>query len=162
MLTGSSTKKFNIVSIHHGWMQIHDFFCFRPEIPFLAKLVPKIKIRICRSQGDVNFFCFWPEIPYLGKLDPNLISLSWNLLECCYLSTQKSMMMFTVSVFSQKYLLWKKYFLQKIKIVSLSWYLVPRLIQICRTQGCCSLLFSFWLEIPFLSKFGQKKSKLSV
>ena len=34
--------------------------------------------------------------------------------------------------------------------------MVPRLFLICRTQGCCSLFFSFWLEIPFMSKFGQK------
>ena len=44
---------------------------------------------------------------------------------------------------------------QKIKIVTLCWNLVPRLIWICRTHWCYSL-FCFWVEIPFLGKFGPK------
>ena len=45
---------------------------------------------------------------------------------------------------------------KKIKTVSLSWNLVPRLIQICRIQWCCSLfpfLTRFW---PFLGKLPTK------
>ena len=48
-----------------GWL-----FCFRPEIPVLAKFGPKIKIltlswnlmamliRVCRNWGDAHFFVF--------------------------------------------------------------------------------------------------------
>ena len=40
---------------------------------------------------------------------------------------------------------------QKIKIVSLSWFLVPRLIRICRIHWCCSL-FLFYIVDTFLGK----------
>ena len=44
---------------------------------------------------------------------------------------------------------------QKIKIVSLGWNLLPGLPRICRIQWWYSL-FCFRLETPFLSKFGPK------
>ena len=45
---------------------------------------------------------------------------------------------------------------RKLKIVTLSWYLVPRLIQICRTQWLMFSfsVFCFRLKIYFLDKFG--------
>ena len=67
---------------------------------------------------------------------------------------QNSMMLFSFFVFK-----WKCPFranlAQKVKIISWIWNLVARLIQICRIQWCCSL-FCFWVEIPFLGKFGPK------
>ena len=54
------------------------------------------------------------------------------------LDMQNSMVVFTFSILGQKYAFWAN-LVQKIKIVTLSWKLVPRLIQICRIQ--CLFLF---------------------
>ena len=53
---------------------------------------------------------------------------------------------------------------KNIKIVRLSWNLVPRLIRISRIQWWCSLFpfFRFWLEIPFLGKLGPKNKIISL
>ena len=67
---------------------------------------------------------------------------------------QNSMILFTFFVFEWKYPFWAN-LVQKVKIISWSWNLVARLIRICRIQWCCSL-FCFWVEIPFLGKFGPK------
>ena len=64
---------------------------------------------------------------------------------------QNSMVMFTFFVFGWKYPVWDN-FVQNIKIVSLRWNLIPRLIWICWIQWCCSL-FRFRPETPFLGKF---------
>ena len=63
---------------------------------------------------------------------------------------------FDISVSDRKYHFWA-HLGQKIKIISLSWNLVPRLIQISRIQRRYSLVFCFRLEFPFLGKFGPKK-----
>ena len=65
-----------------------------------------------------------------------------------------SMVMFTFSIFDWKYPLWSN-LIQKFKIVSLSWNLVPRLIRICRIQWWCSLLY-FRSENLFFGKFRPK------
>ena len=124
------------------------FFCFRSEIPVLAKCGPKIKIlnfrwnlmpfliRVCRSQDDVRFSVFDQKYPFkvnLVQTKNKINSLSWNLLDYCNLSMQNSVVMFNFSVFIQKYLACK----------------------IWRVHWCCSL-FSFWLDLPFLGKFRQK------
>ena len=49
---------------------------------------------------------------------------------------------------------------QKVKIISWSWNLVPTLIRICRIQLWCSL-FCFWVEMLFLGKFGPKDEIVS-
>ena len=89
------------------------------------------------------------------------------------------------SVFNWKYLFWVN-LVQKLKIISLSWNFVPRLIQICRIPWWCSFFlfltgntpldrnlaprdlfeytefsddvnfFRFWPEIPFCANFVQK------
>ena len=51
--------------------------------------------------------------------------------------------------------------LKKIKIVSLSWKLVPRLIRIWRIWWWCSFFFYFWLEVSFFGNFFQN-SKLKI
>ena len=68
---------------------------------------------------------------------------------------ENSMVMFILSVFGWKYPFWADV-VQKFKIISRSWNLVPRLIPICRIQWCCSLFFFFWVEIPFFGKFCPK------
>ena len=64
------------------------------------------------------------------------------------------MVIFTFSVFDHRYSFWAN-LVQKIKIVSLSLNLVPRLIRICRIHGHVHF-FSLRLGIPFLGKFGSK------
>ena len=64
------------------------------------------------------------------------------------------------SVFNWKYLFWVN-LVQKLKIISLSWNFVPRLIQICRIPWWCSFFFVFdWKYLSWQNWF--KKSKLSV
>ena len=58
------------------------------------------------------------------------------------------------SIFNWKYLFWVN-LVQKLKIISLSWNFVPRLIQICRIPWWCSL-FLFSTGNTFLGKFGPK------
>ena len=58
------------------------------------------------------------------------------------------------SVFNWKYLFWVN-LVQKLKIISLSWNFVPRLIQICRIPWWC-LLFLFSTGHTFLGKFAPE------
>ena len=53
-----------------------------------------------------------------------------------------------------KYIFWVK-LVENLKIISLSWNFVPRLIQICRIPWWCSL-FLFSTGNTFLGKFGPK------
>ena len=70
---------------------------------------------------------------------------------------QNSMVVFTFSVLHQKRPFWAN-LIQKIKTVSLSWNLVPRLIRIWRIQQCCSL-FLFYNRNTFSGQICFKKSK---
>ena len=65
---------------------------------------------------------------------------------------QNSMMLFTFFVFERKYS-FSANLVQKVKIINLSWSLVPTLIRICRIHVH---FFCFWSGIPFLGKFGPK------
>ena len=67
---------------------------------------------------------------------------------------QNSMGMLTFFVFGRKYSFWAN-LVQKIKIVSLRWNLIPILIRICRIQWCCSL-FSFSTGSTLSGQFGPK------
>ena len=58
------------------------------------------------------------------------------------------------SFFDWNYLFWVN-LVQKLKIISLSWNFVPRLIQICRVPWWCSL-FLFATGNTFLDKFDSK------
>ena len=64
------------------------------------------------------------------------------------------------SVFNWKYLFWVN-LTQKLKIYSLSWHFVSRLIQICRIPCWCSLFLSLTGNI-FFSKFGPKNQIVSL
>ena len=150
MLAGTHTKKFNTVSIHHGWMQKHGFFCFRPEILLLRKIwserqnshfQPKFgastNSSMQKSRWCSLFSVFDQTYPFWVNLIQKINSLSWSLLDYCNLSMQNSVVMFTFSVFIQKYLMWK----------------------ICRIHWCC-LSFFVLTRHTFFGKFGRKKSKL--
>ena len=63
---------------------------------------------------------------------------------------QNSMMLLTLFIFEWKYPFWAN-LVQKIKIISLSWHLIPILIQTCRIQWWSSL-FMFLIRNIF---FGQ-------
>ena len=67
---------------------------------------------------------------------------------------QNSMVMFIFFVFDRKYPFWAN-LVQKVKIISWSWNLVPTLIQICRIQLWCSL----FLFLSGNTLFGQIWSK---
>ena len=67
---------------------------------------------------------------------------------------QNSMVLFTFSVFNKKYP-FRTTFVENIKIVSLRWNLIPRVIRICRIQWWCSI-FLFRPEILFWRKFDPK------
>ena len=62
------------------------------------------------------------------------------------------MVVFNLSVLDQEQLFWK-HLVQKIKVVSLRWNLVPRLIRLCRNQWWCSDLFlvNFVQQIKIVS-----------
>ena len=67
---------------------------------------------------------------------------------------QNSAVICIFSVFERIYSFWLTS-VQKIKSVSISWNLVPRLIWICRIQWCRSL-FSIFDKLHFLGKLGPK------
>ena len=67
---------------------------------------------------------------------------------------QNSMVIFTFYIFGWKYPVWDNV-VQKIKIVSLRWNLIPRLIRICWIKWCCLFLTRNTL-------LGQIWSKLSI
>ena len=134
---------------------LFSFFVFQWKYPFWANLVQKIKIvtlswklassliRICRIQWWCSFFSFWLKIPFLGKFGPKNQNYQLKLKFGTWANSnmQNSMMLFIYFVFD-----WKYHFLanlvQKIKIISWSWSLVPGLIWICRIQWCCSRFLS--------------------
>ena len=65
-----------------------------------------------------------------------------------------------ISVSDRKYHFWA-HLAQKIKIISLSWNLVPRLIQISRIQWWYSLVFVSDWNSPFWSNLVQKNKIVS-
>ena len=111
---------------------------FQPEIPILGKFVLDLR------------YPFWANL-----VQKNQNCSKWNLVLrlIWILRIQKTMLAFRVS--DRKCLFWAN-FVPKIKIISLSWNLIPILIGICRIQWCCSIcLFrpaSFFvqkLHLPF-------------
>ena len=152
-------------------MMLFTFFVFEWKCPFWANLVQKIKIvtlcwnlvprliRICRTHWCYSLFCFWVEILFLGKFGPKNQNCHFKLKFGTYTNSnmQNSMVMFSFSVFDRKYPFWAN-LVQKVKIVSWSWNLVPRLNRICWSQFCCSL-FSILTRKAVL---GQIWSKLSI
>ena len=73
---------------------------------------------------------------------------------------QNSIMMFTLSVFDRKYPFLAN-LVQKVKIISWNWNLVPTLIWICLIQCWCSI-FLFLIGNMLFGQICSKKLKLSV
>ena len=115
-------------------------------------MVPTL-IRICRIQWCCSLFLFSSGNTFLGKLGPKNQNYQLKLKFGTYANSnmQNSMVMFTFSVYDQKYPSWA-ILVQKVRIISWSWNLVPRLIRIC----LFCWLFCFHFEIPFFGKFGPK------
>ena len=147
---------------------------FHWKYPFWANLVKKIKIIswswnlvarliwICRIQWWCSFFCFWLEMPFLGKFGPKNQNCHFKLKFGTYTNSnmQNSIVMFTFSVFDWKYPFWAN-LVQKVKIISWSWNLVPTLIRTCRIQWWCSF-FLFLIGNTLFGQIWSKKSKLPV
>ena len=113
-------------------------------MPFLGEFVTKFKTN-CLSEicylywfeyvefnGNVHFFCFQPEIPFLGKLGPKSQNCQFKLKSVTKnnSNTQKSMMVFTYSVFYfclfclfRKYPFWPN-LVPKFKTDCLKWNLI--------------------------------------
>ena len=109
----------------------------------------------------VRFFCFRPETPFLGKFSPKNQICQFKLKFGTKTNSniQNSKVVFTFSVLNRKYTFWAN-LVQKIKIVSLNWNLVPRLIRIYNIQWWYHF-FLFWSGNNLFGQVWSKKSKLS-
>ena len=137
-------EKFNIVSNDHGRTQKYDFSVINQKYPFVSLTgnLDLVKFKYAEFNVDVYFFHFLPEITFLAKFSPTA-SLRWTKS-----NVQNPVLIFTFSVFDQKYSFWANLF-QKVKNVSLNWNLVTRAIGICRTQWWCSRFFILDWKYPF-------------
>ena len=126
----------------HNSMMLFTFFHFRLEIiPFLGKF---------GSKNQINQF----KLKFGNYIDSNM---------------QNSLVMFTFSVCDRKYPFWVN-LVQKVKINSLSWNMVPTLIRIRRIQWRCSLYaefnhavhFFFDWKYPFWANLVQKIKIISL
>ena len=151
-------------------MAVITVFLFYHKWFFWANLVENVKIvsvkwnliprliRIYRIQWGY----FLLEMPFLSKcgLNCQYCQFKVKLNTKTNLNIWKSMMVFTFFVFDQKCPFWTNLF-QNVKIISLSWNLVSRLIWICRIQWCCSI-FLFPTENSLFGQIWSEKSKLSL
>ena len=136
------------------------FFCFWLGIPFWGKFYPWSWSLVPGNSKYAEFmlftfFQFWPDILFLGKFGPKNQNCQFKLkfgMETD-LNMQSSVVVFIFSDLDWKYFFWAN-LVQKIKIATLSWNMVPRLIWICRIQW--KELFTFFVfdwEYPFEANF---------
>ena len=99
---------------------------------------------------------------FLGKFCPKCQNCHFMRKYRTYTNScmESSMMLFSFFVFEWKYSFWAN-LVQKIKIVTLCWNLIPRLIRICRIQWCHSL-FLFSSANGLFGQILPKMSKLSL
>ena len=114
-------------------------------------LVPRL-IQIWGIQWCYSPFCFRVQMAFwsiFGSKNQNY-HFMLKFSTCINSSMQNSIMLFFFFVFEWKYSFWANLF-QNIKIVTLCWHLVPRLIRISRIQWCYSLFFEwkwrFWANL---------------
>ena len=74
---------------------------------------------------------------------------------------QNSVMLFTFLIFDREYPFWTN-LVQKIKIVSLRWKLIPSLIRICRIKRCYSLFSYLTRNTLFWANLVQKIKIISL
>ena len=141
------TEKFNKASNDHGRTHMCDFSVFVGIYPFLANFVKKIKIvslswilvprliRICRIEWWCSLFPVLTGNTLFGKIWTKSQNCQFKIKfgTCTNSNTQSLMVVFTFSILDRISPFWANLF-QKIKVVSLIWNLVPRLIRICRIQ----------------------------
>ena len=120
------------------------------------KLKFKLKSEYAEFNTDVHLFCFWSDIPFLSKFSTKNENCQCKLKFSTQIKSnlQNSTVMFIFSVFDHKYP-FPANLVQKIKIVSLSWNLIARLISICRIQWWCSFCL-FWTGNTILGNLFQK------
>ena len=106
----------------------------------------------------VHFFCCWPETSFLGKFGPKNQNYQFNLNFGTLTNSnmENSIVVFTFSVLDWKLFLGN--FGPKIKIVSLSWNLIPRLIWTCRIQWWRSLFLFYSGNTHFGKRRGTKRN----
>ena len=151
------------------------FFRFRLGIPFLGKLVPKnqncqfklkfgtsINLNMKNSMALFTFSVLERKYPFTGKFGSKNETCQFKLKFGTKNNSnmQNLMMMFNFFCFGSKTHFWTN-LVQKIKIVSLSWNLVRRLIRICRVEWWHSL-FLFLTGNTLFGQIWSKKSKFSV
>ena len=105
----------------------------------------------------IHVFWFRQEVPFLGKFGEKKncqFSLKFGTKNNS--NMQNSMAMFTFSVFDQNYSFLAN-LVHKIKIFSLSWTLLARLIPVCKIQWWP---FSFLTGNTLFEQILFKKSKL--
>ena len=143
--------------------------------PFWESLVQKIKvvslnwklasrlIRICRIQRWCLFFLFLTGKTLFCKFGPKNQYCQFKLKFGSKTNSnmQNWMVMLTFSVFDRKHPFWVN-LVEKSKIVSLSWNLVSRLIQIWRNQWWCSLFLFLSRKHPFWTNLVQKMKIVSL
>ena len=123
-LFGNLVKKYQIVSL--SW-----------------NLVPRLT-QYAEFNGGVHFIRYRLEIPFCTNLFQKNQNCQFTLKFGIYSNSnmQNSVVVFTFSVLDQKYHFGAT-LVQKIKIVSLSWNLILRLIWICGIQWWCSLFLLY-------------------
>ena len=146
MSLGPHVEKFNIVSNDHGRAHMCNLSVFDQKFSFWVNLVKKNQnslswnfiprlIRLYKIQWWCSLFLFLTGIASFGQTWTKNQIFRFKLK---FGNMQNSMVVFTFSVLDQK-LTFRANLVQKIKIISLSWNLVPRLISICWIQWWCSL-----------------------
>ena len=107
-------------------------------------------------QNSMVMFTFFvlTGISFLGKFGPKNQNCQFELKFGIVIV----LLVFTLSILDQKNSSWAN-FVQKTKIVSLSWNLVPKLIRTCRIQWWCSLFLYLTINI-LLEKIWSKNLKL--
>ena len=105
----------------------------------------------------LNLFCFSLEIPFWGKFSPKSQNYQLKLKFGTYTNSnmQNLMMLFWFFVFEWKCSFWAN-LVQKVKIVTLCWNLVPTVIRTCRIQWRCSFFFVFEWKCRFWANLVQK------
>ena len=155
-------------------MMLFSFLVFEWKYPFWANLVQKIKIvtlswnlvptliRTCRIQWWCSFFLFLIGNTLFGQIwsKKSNYQLKLKFGSQTNSNMHNSMMLLTFFVFEWKYSFWAN-LVQKIKILTLSWNLVPTLIRTCRIQWWC-LLFLYLIRNTLFVQIWSKKLKLSV
>ena len=122
--------------------------------------------RICRIQWWCSLFpFFWPETPCLSKFGPKNGNCHFELKFGTYinLNMRNSIVVFTFSVLYRKHS-FGAYLVQQIKLVSLSWNLVPRLIWTCRIQWWLFTFPALYWKLLFLLSLqphGSRNRQLS-